>query len=124
MGLFCLALERASCKKDAARTRRRLAIAAVLDETSREEAAKIGGMAWIQRPRHRFAPLPLVRCDAVPGILDPPTISQRLLSVSMPASNSACDDGQSSPTDDGYYHLSYEGDIVNAPQGWDQGLED
>jgi hypothetical protein len=39
----------ASCRKDAARTRRRLAIAAVLDEASREEAAKIGGMAWIVR---------------------------------------------------------------------------
>jgi hypothetical protein len=39
----------ASCKKDAARTRRRLAIAAVLDDASREEAAKIGGMAWILR---------------------------------------------------------------------------
>jgi hypothetical protein len=39
----------ASCKKDAARTRRPLAIAAVLDEASQEEAAKIGGMAWIVR---------------------------------------------------------------------------
>jgi hypothetical protein len=39
----------ASCKKDAARTRWRLAIAAVPDETSRKEAAKVGGLAWIVR---------------------------------------------------------------------------
>jgi hypothetical protein len=122
MGLFCLALERASCKKDAARTRRRLAIAAVLDETSREEAAKIGGMAWIQVRVIDSLPSRLFVVTPFPDA--PPTISQRLLSVSMPASNSACDDGQSGPTDDGYYHLSYEGDIVNAPQGWYQGLED
>jgi hypothetical protein len=41
-----------------------------------------------------------------------------------PASNSACDDGQNGPTDGGYYQLAYDGAIVNAPQGWDQGLED
>jgi prevent-host-death family protein len=45
-------------------------------------------------------------------------------SVSTPARNGACADGQTGPTDGGYYRLSYDGAIVNAPQGWDQGLED
>jgi hypothetical protein len=36
----------------------------------------------------------------------------------------AYDDRQSGPTGGGYYQLDYEGSIVNAPQGWDQGLED
>jgi hypothetical protein len=50
--------------------------------------------------------------------------AHRSLSVLTPTSNSACDDRQNSPTDGGYYQLAYDGDILNAPQGWDQGLED
>jgi hypothetical protein len=41
-----------------------------------------------------------------------------------PAINSAGDDGQNSSTDCGYYNLSEDGADAEAPQGWDQELQD
>jgi hypothetical protein len=75
----------ASCKKDAARTRRRLAIAAVLDEASREEAAKIGGIAWIVR----------AALDGLGGFFGPymrcPRIAGDVQAVGRPGGHGAAD---------------------------------
>jgi hypothetical protein len=49
---------------------------------------------------------------------------QRSLSVSTPPSHGARDNRQNGPTGGGYDQLAYDGAIVNAAQGWDQGLED
>jgi len=46
------------------------------------------------------------------------------LSALTPASDRAGDDRQNGPTGGGYDQLAYDGAIVNAAQGWDQGLED
>jgi hypothetical protein len=46
------------------------------------------------------------------------------LSALTPANHRAGDDRQNGPTDGGYYQLAYDGDIVTAPPGGDQGLED
>src|SRR2546430_17155853 len=46
------------------------------------------------------------------------------LSALTPASHGAGDNSQNGPTGAGYYRLDYDGAIVHASQGWNQGLED
>ena len=41
-----------------------------------------------------------------------------------PAYDSACHDRQSNPTGGSSYHLADDRDDVEAPQGWDQELQD
>jgi hypothetical protein len=48
----------------------------------------------------------------------------REASALTPAYDNACDDRQSSPTGGSSYHLADDWDDVEAPQGWDQELED
>ena len=48
----------------------------------------------------------------------------RLSAPLTPIQHSAGDDRQNGPTGGGYYHLADDGAVVEAPKGWDQGLED
>ena len=52
-------------------------------------------------------------------------VGQARIAPLTPASlHSAGDDRQNGPAGGGYYHLADDGAVVEAPQGWDQGLED
>jgi hypothetical protein len=49
---------------------------------------------------------------------------KRLSAPLTPSLHSGGDDRQSGPTGGRYYQLADDGAVVDAPQGWDQGLKD